>query len=145
MSQAYINAVELLLVLMISLVYSLIFTVILRNFGPWGSFWSFNVVLFLTLWTFTIVSGRAYRQDTAGYLGIVLAAGLIISLLLSAANHPPKNGRLRSLKKTREISLRPGPEEKNRLLKMNTYFWLLLFALSIAVIVAYFSKTSTYG
>lgn len=134
--------IAFLIVAVISLIYTVVFNKIFRNKGPWGSTWSFYVVLLLILWAFSMVIRFAWQEQIVTYIIVITAGGFVLSVLLCAANHPPGNGRLTSLEKTRDLSLQPTPEIKNRLIGTNICFRILLIALSIVIILTYILKNT---
>lgn len=82
-------------VILISFVIGAVFYFVFERRGPWGSFWTFFIVLFLGVF-------MAYvwvRPAGPVYWGVaifpLLFVGLLFALLLAAATPPVRNRKLR--------------------------------------------------
>mgnify|MGYP005748569037 CR=1 FL=1 len=116
-----------LAVLLISFVIGALFYFVLKNKGPWGSFWTFFVVLFLGVFL-------AYvwvRPVGPLYWGVALYPLVFIALLfalLLAAASPPRNRR-NSRRPLPPTPSQNQPNLKDEQAELGIFFWtaLILF------------------
>ncbi|MFP8489200.1 hypothetical protein ACKGJO_08850 [Gracilimonas sp. Q87] len=110
--------------LFIAMLIGLLFYFAFRRTGPWGSFWSFFLVLFLGLWMVSIWMdpiGPSY-WDVA-WLDFIFI-GLIFALLMAAAT--PRDLYVR----------RTNPEAfAEGAVAIGIFFWLLIIMLIAAIII----------
>ncbi|WP_337325902.1 hypothetical protein [Chryseolinea sp. T2] len=123
---------------------SLIMTVavlLMGSRGPWGSFWTLFVVLFLALW----VTGLYVTPIGPVYWGVawmpMILAGIILAILLIigipklATIRRIRNGRLRN--KSREAYSNDNEEKRTiaTRITLGAFFWILVLLLSVAIVV----------
>ena len=117
---------ELFAILLVTLLMGGVFYYGFRRPGPWGSWWSYFLVLFLAIFMFS-----AWIEPVGPtYEGVAWAdfavLGLVFALLLAAAS-PPRIPRDRPL----------TPAEKERLMgstaAVGLMFWLLIILLLISI------------
>jgi hypothetical protein len=105
----------------------------LRRRGPWGSLWSFLLVLFLGIWMVAIwIEPIGPVWYDAAWLDL-LVVGLILALLLAAATPYTPNGR-----KNRSDVIGEGEvrgEENTSVVAVGIFFWLLMFLLLALIII----------
>ncbi|WP_128396984.1 hypothetical protein [Botryobacter ruber] len=127
----------LIAVILIAFVIGALFYFVFRNRGPWGSFWTFFLVLFLGVYLAHIW----VRPIGPVYWGVaflpLLFVGLLIALLLAAAapsrrknkdtsrNHPPAG----------PAAVRDEVPFRDDQVMLGIFFWTALFLL-IALLVA---------
>ena len=116
---------------LIALILTISSVFFLGNRGPWGSVWTFFLVLFLTMWTVSIYVapiGPVYWG--IAWIPLVIA-GLIISLLLIAAM-PNVDTAYR--KPDVDVS---GTREKkyDSAHGAGKFFWVLIVLFVIAIVV----------
>jgi len=123
------SALGLLYLFGVTLLITLFFGVALSIRGPWGSFWTFFMVVLLG-----VIAADLWVAPTGPYYGDVywfppLAAGLFIALLLAAATPSPRT-RSKLERQTHE------PAEENAVaLALGGFFWLLFAFMLIVVII----------
>lgn len=122
------SALGLIYLFFITLLLTLFFGYGLRVRGPWGSSWTFFIVILLgvmaaDLWIEPI---GPYYKDVFWFPP--LAVGLFLALLLAAAT-PRQRTRHKIELKTNE-----PPEDRALALAVGGFFWLL-FALMLIVII----------
>ncbi len=115
--------------LLIALVLTFISAFLLRRTGPWGSAWSFFLVIFLALWAVAIYIapvGPIYQGVAWAPLVI---AGVLLAILLIASMPNANDWRDSNIKEDskRESSALPKP--------INRFFWVLLVLLAAAVMI----------
>ena len=120
-----------LAVLLISFIIGALFYFVFKNKGPWGSFWTFFLVLFLGIYL-------AYvwvRPVGPLYWGValypLLFIGLLFALLLAAASPPRYRRNYR--KPSADPGQEPTPEDNRAVLGI--FFWTALI-LFIALLLA---------
>jgi len=112
---------------------TLFFTVLLKNKGPWGNFWSFFIVILLAVFAADVWIGPVGPYWFDGIYWVPpLAVGLIIALLLAATAPSPKTRNELELE-TRKLD----PEEKVPVV-YGTFFWLLFLVMLILITVGFF-------
>ena len=75
---------NLVYLVLIALLITLFFAYILNVRGPWGSLWSFFIILFLSIWAIDIWLAPAGPYWREIYWLRPVIAGLLIALLLTA-------------------------------------------------------------
>jgi hypothetical protein len=100
--------------------------------GPWGSIWTFFLVLFLTLWTVSIYVAPIGPV----YWGIawvpLTIAGLIVAMLLIAAMPHATSGR-DEVSETVVPDVKPQPDSYGS--RVGRFFWTLIILFVIAIMV----------
>lgn len=116
--------------LLISLMLTIFSVVLLGRKGPWGSAWSFFLVLFLALWTISIYVAPAGPM----YWGIswtpIIIAGILLALLLVASmpdstSTKNKTDLNRELKEPVYVKATP----------VGRFFWVLIVLLAMAIMI----------
>jgi hypothetical protein len=117
----------------LALLITLFFTVLLKNKGPWGNFWSFLIVILLAVFAADVWIGPVgpYWFHEI-YWVPPLAVGLIIALLLAATVPSPKTRNELELE-----ARKPDPKEKVPVI-YGIFFWLLFLVLLILITVGFF-------
>ncbi|WP_017732017.1 hypothetical protein [Nafulsella turpanensis] len=123
-------------VILTAVAIALIFYFVLKVKGPWGNFWTFFVVLFLSIWAASLW----VSPFGPVYWGIawipLLFIGIIVALLLSAMPSPPANT---------ETSASDNGMDENASRKdfgigvatLSGIFWMFLVILLVAVVIGY--------
>ena len=115
--------------LLISLLLTLISVFLIRRKGPWGSAWTFFLVIFLTLWLVSIYVAPVGPI----YIGIawapLLIAGILLTILL-IASMPNAND-------WRDENIKPTSETKIETVKrpVSKFFWILIVLLAMAIMI----------
>ncbi|MFW5644702.1 MAG: hypothetical protein ACOCZL_02205 [Bacteroidota bacterium] len=128
-----INALGLFYLISLALVITLFFTHILRIKGPWGSFWTFFLIILLA-----VVTGEAWVEPMGPYYKDVywlppLAVGLVIALLLASTTPSPKT-------RSRIAEKRKESDKKSSALALGTFFWFLLIFMLVLVVLGFFTN-----
>jgi hypothetical protein len=122
--------VDLLLALAVGLLLTAIFSLGLRNRGPWDLWWVFLLVVFLAAWAGSVWMTPVGPPLFGVYWLSPLLVGLMIALLLAAAT-PQRSPR------TRAEAIAQARAEEETALAFTIFFWILLIGLVIAVLLAY--------
>lgn len=113
---------EIIAAILLALIIGALFFFGFRATGPWGSFWTFLLILFFGIWVFAI------WVDPIGPLwyGIAwidfLFVGLILALILAAAT---PDYRRRSRSDVADSRLETE-ESASTAVALSIYFWVLL-------------------
>ncbi len=107
-----------------------IFSYGFKTKGPWGSFWTFFLILFLTIWAaefWVTPIGPAWGYwDETAWLPLVMI-GVLMALILAAAT-PPR----------REVPHEPGEPEsqtENAIVAVvGVFFWISIVVLAALII-----------
>ena len=131
------SALGILYLVTIALFITLFFGYALRVRGPWGSFWTFFIIIFLA-----ILAGDLWLEPTGPYYRDIyglppLAAGFLIAFLLAAAT--PRYPKRR---KNNGENLEPAGEDKAIALALGGFFWILFALLLIVIIVGMINSLS---
>lgn len=114
---------EIVAIIIIALLVTAIFGYGFRSRGPWGTFWSFFLVLILGMWLVAI------WIDPIGpvYYGIALIdflfVGLLLALLLAAATPPRRYGSP------------TAQEPEDTAVVLGAFFWIMLLIFVLAIII----------
>lgn len=117
---------EILLTILIAVVIGILFYYIFRSRGPWGSFWSFLLIL--------ILAGLAAEAwiEPVGPVGWGVAwvptifVILLFALLLAAAAPPRPERRI-----TEPV---PDTEEEATVIALSGFFWIfMIFLLGVVI------------
>jgi amino acid transporter len=118
--------------LVVSVVITVIAVVAGRK-GPWGTAWTFFLILFLSLWIVSIY----IRSVGPVYLGIawvpIIIAGILLAVLLAAAI--PDTNRDQSLRDTQSSKVSQADEQDVRNTSVGRFFWILILLMITAIII----------
>lgn len=126
------SALSILYFISIALIITIFFFFVLRVRGPWGSTWTFFLVILLAILAADVWINPIgpYFADT--YWLPPLAVGIFIAILL-AATTPSPTMRNRVEQEKNEIA-----EENPGVIALGTFFWFLLIFLLVLVVLGYF-------
>jgi len=125
--------VEIIFSLIIALIITVVFALGFKNKGPWGTIWAFFLIIFLAVWAASLwLTPRGPFAIGVAWIPIAFF-GIIMALIVSAAV-PPSN------RETVQYNHKMDPEAKKagKFSTFNTYFWLLMVLLVIAVVFGYY-------
>ena len=115
--------------LALALLIAVLFTIGIKRRGPWGSFWTFFLILFLAIWATSLLLPATGPDWFGIYWAPPLAIGLLLAFVLAAAT-PAPNARSRFEKAKKEAK-----SEEKVALSMGIFFWILLVILVLAVAI----------
>lgn len=129
------NFLGFLLALIIALLFTAIFFYGFRNRGPWGTFWSFFLIMFLVVWAaaiwFTDI-GPVWMEVAWAPIVVI---GIIMAVILASATPPEKPKRIVVNESAGEDTTPTGV--------LSVFFWITVVALAL-VIVFGLANTSQY-
>jgi hypothetical protein len=119
----------ILLALLIVIFFSFVFHVK----GPWGSFWTYFLIIFFSIWIADI-----WLRPLGPYWGDVywlppLIAGLLVAFILAAAT--PTRSRAR---RTLTIEDRKSRRDDSATMAVGIFFWITLVVLLLLIVIGYF-------
>ena len=112
---------------------TLFFTLLLKNRGPWGKFWTFFIIILLAVFAADVwikPAGR-YIYNEIQWIPS-LAVGLLFALLLAAAVPSP---RARSKMMAEKEKM---PQKRKPVGIPGTYFWILFILLLLLIVLGYY-------
>lgn len=116
---------------LVALVLTVVSVFFLGRRGPWGSMWTFFLVLFLTLSTVSIYVAPIGPV----YWGIawipIVVAGIIVTIMLIAAMPHPVRKDAREDKEAHEVYTKPDFPVS----PVGRFFWVLIIMFVIAIII----------
>jgi len=128
----------ILAIILFALLIGSLFFYGFKRTGPWGSFWSFILILFLGMWLVDIWV-TPYGPEYWGVAWLdLLFAGLLLALLLAAATPtpyvPPRNREItdRELVKAQEAEVVRGS------VAIGIFFWIMLLLFVTLVLIGLF-------
>ncbi len=122
---------EIITILLIAVILAAIFFYGFRRTGPWGSFWSFLLVLILGMLLFTVWTepyGPVYWG--IGWIDLLII-GLLFALLLAAASPSLRQGRHVS---EEEILPDTEPRKMPERVAVSGFFWILILLFVVLII-----------
>ena len=127
-----IDFVQLLAVVLATLFFTTISLFVFHSRGPWGSYWSSFLIMFLGIWAAQV------WIDPMGpvYAGVswlpLLLAGVYFSVLLI-----PMGPNQQDQAEQPNKALRRQQKEDWTFRMLNASFWLFLFVLALVVVLGY--------
>lgn len=121
-------------IILTAVVLTFIFHIILKNPGPWDSFWAFLGILFL----FMFASYLWLTPSGPMWYGIAwldtLLIGLLIALLLGAAGESRQRDFYRTDKGEVDL-VAEAKAEKGAVMLFGVFFWLFLIVMSLIIVI----------
>lgn len=129
--------IGILYLVSVSFLITLFFYYLLRSTGPWGSFWTFFIIILLAVFATEVWIGPVgpFFHDRIYWIP-PLAVGVLIALLL-AASTPGSKKRNKLKLQDREIA-----EKERTKIAMGTFFWFLLMVLLVFIVVGFYNNFS---
>lgn len=137
-NRSNMNASLVLYMFFLAVFLTMTFSVILKNRGPWNNPMLFFLALFLTSWTIPLWFGHVTIRDTTYPFVSVTGISILIAVLLAAAK-PPRafRNKVWRIRDRREVEIVTKPEDQQRLMVPNFYYWGLIIFESLLIIAAY--------
>ncbi len=129
---------ELIIALIIALMLSVIFVYGFRRAGPWPSFFLFFIIIFLATWAGGLWINPIGPSIRGVFWLPFLLVGAIFALLLAAATPPSPKETTIELKTKKQLK-----KEKRIEAALNLFFWILIMALTIAIVIGYWFYPAT--
>ena len=123
---------ELLFALGVAILFTVIFTMGLKRPGPWPVWWAFFLIIFLAAWAGSLWITPAGPVVVGVYWLPVIMVSFIIAVLLAAVT--PPDTRRSKVKTISEAEQEEAVAEK----VLDVFFWILLGALALIIIIGYF-------
>jgi hypothetical protein len=117
---------------LIALVLTITSVFFLGKRGPWGSIWTFFLVLFLTLWTVSIYVapiGPVYWG--VAWIPVVLAGIIVTALLIAAMPHNEKGYNEREV----DVAGVRNEPDRSSTHGAGKFFWVLIILFVAAIII----------
>lgn len=126
---------EVIAIIFFAIIIGALFFFGLRRTGPWGSFWSFILILFLGMWLVQIwVVPYGPQYWGVAWLDLLLV-GFLLALLLAAASPtryvPPRDRDItdEELIKAQKTEMARGPAA------LDIFFWIMLLFFIVLVLI----------
>jgi hypothetical protein len=125
------NYFEIVAAFIVALILTVMFSVVLRNKGPWGALWLVFVVVFLATWAATLWI-NPFGPLVLGVAVVPLTVvGLIFAFILAATTLPPATKISPNLAENTVIAA-PAVHA------IGIFFWILLSILVLAIAAGYY-------
>lgn len=119
----------------IAFLITLFFVVLFKNRGPWGTFWTFFVVILLAIFAADVWVGPVGPDFLGGIYWVPpLAVGLLIAILLAATTPSPKT------RSEIEVEKKEVAKEERATAALGTFFWVLFLFLVVLIAVGLFNN-----
>lgn len=130
--------------IIVALIISSIFYFALNSRGPWGSFWSFFLVIMLAVWAASIwIVPVGYVYWEIAWIPLFFI-GLIIGLLLAAVSassgknyYRGQRGDVVDADMAADERQKTSETEENTFAAIGVLFWLFIGLMILAIIVGY--------
>ncbi|MBZ0157332.1 MAG: hypothetical protein K8I29_14120 [Alphaproteobacteria bacterium] len=121
---------DLLFAFLIAMIVTVLFSMLFRRISTWASLLSFFFIVFLTTWAGGVWITPAGPSLWGVYWLPFVVVALVTAFILAAAAPicPPD---------TREMAARSVAKQSNTAEIFGLFFWILLVALGITIIVRY--------
>ncbi len=125
-------------IFLIVLFMTLIFSLVLRNIGPWNNPMLFFIVLFLTVWSISLWTGSISEANGSRPYIYITGITLLVAMILAATRttlqqHP----KIRMLRDNKPVKAETQPEDRVSGNLPNIFFWILLIIESLLILTAY--------
>ena len=119
----------------IAFLITLVFTFLFKRTGPWGSFWTFFVIVLLGIMAADFWVGPVGPYFLSEIYWVPpLAVGLLIALLLAATTPSPKT------RSELELQQKEIAKENKATAALGTFFWFLFIALVVLIVIGLFNN-----
>ena len=122
------SVADFVIILIITLILSLLFVYLLGVRGPWGSFWTFFLIMVFGVWAAGFWLSPAGPLLYGAPWVSFLAAALVLALLLAAVGTPAAINPNKESNSGNDA----GPDTGT---KVGAVFWILLTIFVIAVMI----------
>lgn len=126
--------IEILAILILALLLTALFNFGLRAKGPWGSFWTFFLVLLCGIWIVAIwVEPIGPVWYGAPWIDFVFV-GILLALILAAATPPgPSHPTIRPITNRARMEEINEKEDTNPDSAIGIFFWMMILIFVIAI------------
>lgn len=127
------NFFEVLGIIIIALLVGLVFSMVFKVRGPWGSFWTLFVIVLLSVWAadLWLTPAGPVIWDLA-WIPLIFVA-IVVALLLAAAESGARKPKP-PVTEQDEVTTK----EADTASKISAMFWIILLFLVMAIVVGLF-------
>lgn len=119
----------------IAFIITLIFAALFKTRGPWGTFWSFFIVILLAMFAADVWVGPVGPYFWGGIYWVPpLAVGLLIAVLLAATTPSPKT------RSEIDVEKKEMAKEERATVALGTFFWILFLFMVVLIAVGLFNN-----
>ena len=120
--------------LAVAFILTILFSVLLKNKGPWGGLWVVFIIIFLASW-----AGHLWISPIGPLVGNVsivpiVIVGIIIAVILAAVSRPT----IRNKPPKIEAEWQEPPKEAVNAVTVGVFYWVLLVILIFTIIGGYY-------
>lgn len=128
---------EIIAIIIITLLFGSIFYYGFKRSGPWGSFWTFILVLFLIITLATIwIEPIGPVWYGAAWIDIFII-GLIFALILASAKPMNQQGKRKEIYHKADIEREEEKRVRNAA-ALGLFFWITIIVLITATVISIF-------
>jgi hypothetical protein len=118
---------------------TLIFSLVLKNTGPWNNPMLFFIVLLMTVWSISLWTDSLTKANGSHPYIYVAVITLLIAMVLAASRSTlQQQPKIRMFRYRKPVKLDTLPEQKFSGSAPNLFFWILLVIESLLILTAYF-------
>ncbi len=120
--------------LVVAFLLTMLFSVLLKNKGPWGGLWVVFIIIFLASWAANLWINPIGPQVFGISIVPILIVGVIIAVILAAVTRPETRNKPPRI----EAEQQEPPKEVVRAVTVGVFYWVLLVILIFAIIGGYY-------
>lgn len=120
--------------LAVAFLLTILFSVLLRNKGPWGGLWVVFIIIFLASWAANLWISPIGPQVAGVSFVPLIIVGLIIAVILAAVSRPVTRNKSPKI----EAEQQEPPKEAVNAVTVGVFYWVLLVILIFTIIGGYY-------
>jgi hypothetical protein len=120
--------------LVVAFIITILFSVLLKNKGPWGGLWVVFIVIFLASWAANLWVHPFGPQLGGVSIVPVIIVGLIIAVILAAVTRPARGNKPPKV----EAEQQEPPKDAVNAVTVGVFYWVLLVILIFTIIGGYY-------
>jgi hypothetical protein len=120
--------------LAVAFILTILFSVLLKNKGPWGGLWVVFIIIFLASWAANLWIHPIGPQIAGVSFVPLVIVGIIITVILAAVTRPATRNKPAKV----EAEQQEPPKEAVNAVTAGVFYWVLLVILIFTIIGGYY-------